>query len=548
MFRKHWAQVRIFFSQLTPSQKWLIGAIGIILLFTSFFILQYAAAPNRVVISQFAQNRGQEAHDKLVGANIDAKLDYGQLTVPRSQEFEAHAVLAEQNLLRPDTSQAFTKLIEAQSPWLNPRQNKQAFLVAQQQVLASVIQKMRGVESADVMIAMPEAERFGRNYSRPTASVNVVMKGAKTVDRELVAAVANLVSGAVHEMTPQDVNVIDALGGRSYTVDSPDELTPQRKLMMVRQIEEEFYQKVRSLLQYIPGVIIAVRVETDSIIRKRTEQYEIEKNEPLRRQLEMEERRENTSRPAAPGARSNTQVSIETTTTGVATIETKTMTDTEFGSKALTGHTQTEESGQNATQVNVAVNVPRSFITALYKQQNPNAADMPDDAALKPIIDQILPQVEKQVGELVSTPKTPGVVNVAMVYDKQYTLAMFGGAEEPAAASTVGGLLAGETGKLVMLSALGLVSLALMFGMVRKALRNPPMPTAEELAGVPPTLPGDDEELVGEVDVHDASMAGVELDEDEMRVHKLAEQIAELISNNPDEAGSLFTKWVNPDE
>ena len=73
------------------------------------------------------------------------------------------------------------------------------------------------------------------------------------------------------------------------------------------------------------------------------------------------------------------------------------------------------------------------------------------------------------------------------------------------------------------------------------------MPTIEELAGVPPTLPTDDD-LMGEVDEMDSSLAGVELDEDELRARQIADQISDLVRANPEEAGGLLTKWVTDDQ
>lgn len=97
------------------------------------------------------------------------------------------------------------------------------------------------------------------------------------------------------------------------------------------------------------------------------------------------------------------------------------------------------------------------------------------------------------------------------------------------------------------LSLLAAGSVAMMLWMVRKSTQRPPMPSAEELAGVPPPLPIDDE-LVGEAEATDATMPGIELDEQEMQQRKMAEQIGEMIRANPAEAAGLFSKWVKVQE
>ena len=43
-------------------------------------------------------------------------------------------------------------------------------------------------------------------------------------------------------------------------------------------------------------------------------------------------------------------------------------------------------------------------------------------------------------------------------------------------------------------------------------------------------------------------MAGVEVNEEELRFRKMAEQISEMVRGNPDEAGSLMGRWVGVEE
>jgi flagellar biosynthesis/type III secretory pathway M-ring protein FliF/YscJ len=98
-----------------------------------------------------------------------------------------------------------------------------------------------------------------------------------------------------------------------------------------------------------------------------------------------------------------------------------------------------------------------------------------------------------------------------------------------------------------VLSGLTFLAIMLMFGMVRKALRQPKLPSVEELAGVPAQLPSDDD-LLGEVEEAETGMEGVEVDEGEIQMRKLAEQISEMVRANPTEAAALFNRWVESDD
>ncbi len=43
-------------------------------------------------------------------------------------------------------------------------------------------------------------------------------------------------------------------------------------------------------------------------------------------------------------------------------------------------------------------------------------------------------------------------------------------------------------------------------------------------------------------------MAGLEVDEEELRTRRLAEQISDMIKSAPDDAGGLLGKWVHADD
>jgi flagellar biosynthesis/type III secretory pathway M-ring protein FliF/YscJ len=99
----------------------------------------------------------------------------------------------------------------------------------------------------------------------------------------------------------------------------------------------------------------------------------------------------------------------------------------------------------------------------------------------------------------------------------------------------------------VSAGALAVISLGLALMMVRRATKPEALPTVEELAGVPPTLPTDDE-LIGEADEVESTMTGLEVDEEELRTRRLAEQISDLIKSAPDDAGNLLGKWVQAED
>jgi len=108
----------------------------------------------------------------------------------------------------------------------------------------------------------------------------------------------------------------------------------------------------------------------------------------------------------------------------------------------------------------------------------------------------------------------------------------------------VGGMIRSGAIKTVVLGALAAASLLMMGMMVLKAGKREPLPSAEELTGIPPPLdPGMD--VIGEAGEGDTAMTGIEIDDTALRSKKMLEQVSELVKKNPDQAASLFNRWIS---
>ncbi len=548
LLKRSWLQIQAFLSELSVTARWLMGCLLIILILVGWLLMQYVAKPELVPITQFAGDRQAEAIARLQRSGIPVHTQGGQLQVPADLYDQAMVTLVSSDLMATDTAAAFDDLIARQSPWQSNAQNAQAFLLAKQKVLGQIIGKMGGVRSASVMLSMPEKQGFGATHVQPSASVNVLMRGSKRVDKRLVEAIAGLVSGAVAEMTPQGVVVIDANRGRQFTVKSPDDALPGETLEVVQQLEQRYREKINEVLSYIPGVMVAVNVRVDPIHTKRVEEYAYEESEPLKSEFGRETERRDITNAGEPGARPNTGLDIA----GGAqegSFETINETRNEYNEKNLTRRVRTTESGHTTKQVSVTINVPRSYFVGVYKQgKGGEETEEPDEETIKPIVDEQLAQITAQVQPLIIVDQNPGEVRAHMIPDRQKLLALTGmAAGVGGGAGGIEGVLESAWAKPAGLAALALVSLAIMFGMVRKATQQPTLPTIEELAGVPPKLTSD-EEVAGEATEADETMIGLELSEEEMEMRHIADQIAELIKDNPIEAATLLNRWISTEE
>ena len=147
----------------------------------------------------------------------------------------------------------------------------------------------------------------------------------------------------------------------------------------------------------------------------------------------------------------------------------------------------------------------------------------------------------------------PGEVVVAMIPGEGAPAGFGpGGAQQAGSAGGVmglGGGLALGSGLIdkAVLGLLGVLSLGMMFVMVRRAARRVELPSAEELVGLPPTLEAQSD-VIGEADEGETAMAGIEVGEDEVRVQKMLEQVTDYVSKNPDTAAKLVGRWLKSEE
>lgn len=279
------------------------------------------------------------------------------------------------------------------------------------------------------------------------------------------------------------------------------------------------------------------------MIKKEKETFGYQKTEPLVRESDSEDEREDIRRSGETGVRPNVSASISGTS-GTTTKYSKSESSKDYGPMNLVKRTRQTEVGGVVKQISVTVGVPRSYFALLYQQENPDDTQKPDQTKLKPIIDVELAKIKQTVRTLIDLP-IKGVVSARMIPDAGALLALTGYGrinDSPMIA-----LLKGDYVKPITVGLMALVALGLMFTMVRKATRQPQLPTVEELAGVPPSLPSE-EDVIGEAGASDTGLTGVEVAEEELNSRRIADQISDMIKESPDEATSLFNRWIKPNE
>ena len=120
--------------------------------------------------------------------------------------------------------------------------------------LMRTIGSLAAVESAKVMLALPQQNGFFREQQKPSASVVVHLHPGRTLDRAQLAGIVHLVSASVPELHPRAVKVTDGSGSLLTTPD-PDSQSglDAQQLQYVQQVESALQRRVLELIEPVVG-------------------------------------------------------------------------------------------------------------------------------------------------------------------------------------------------------------------------------------------------------------------------------------------------------
>ncbi|MFK7883100.1 MAG: flagellar M-ring protein FliF C-terminal domain-containing protein [Phycisphaerales bacterium] len=558
--RRASANIQQSMGQLGPTQKLLFGSFAVIALMTLFLVSQYAGKPD--MVDFMAQGSDSQLVGTLQAAGIKAVSENGRVMVPSGTERAALAHLGSEGLLPGDTTILFNNLISSQDWKASREQHRQQAVIALQNELSRVISQVRGIREATVIIDAPESSGLGRAVRQPSASVTVFSANGGAIRQQTVDAIASMVAGAKAGLDPSRVQVTDGTTGQPRQVSDEDQISSGRYMDHKKQVENYTRGEIERLLSYIPGVVVTVNALVDVTRVASTEQKYLNKDEgtvSLATKLNAtEDTTTQASRGAEPGLRSSSTASISTGSTSQGAESSNTTEDSEFEVRVGSVTKTTQDPRGMPTHLSASVMVPQGYIEELIKASRPE--DQADQPVTKGESDALFAEMstmlETAILTRLETTDENGELRTGKVSLAMVPMAMGG----IGGVSQVGGMgtLAGGSGgggmfsasgmiETVLLGVLSVVAIGMMLMMVKRAGKRPELPSAEELVGVPPALEiGGD--LVGEADESDSPMAGIEISEDEVKIEKMREQVAELIASSPDGAAQLVGRWIGDEE
>ena len=556
---KLFVQTQKHLKGLTASQRLAIGSCAALVLVAMLWLVNWAQSPVLVPLldQPLSAEERSNIERRLEIERIKYEVSGDVLMVPVESRARLLAVLGQSNILPKDISMGFGQMLDKSSPWLSMDDQSRRWNLALANELAAVLRHFDGVKTASVFIDKSSRRGFSARI-RPTASVSVTLNSGLQLD-EVGRTIASFVSASVGGLAISDVSVVDQASFASYSVPKADPGIATDGLKIQQQKEAHFEEKIRTLLADIPNLRVAVHAELDpkwevineSIYGKPATTREITDSEIGKSSLPA----------GGPGVEPNVGVNLAVSTTIDETE--KSGSETEYAADVDEKLIKSEVKAHGLKALYASINVPRSYLAAIYAKANDGTEPTDDDLDQpKGIADREIQKIRTSVMRTLALVGEEEQDRVSVEWFHDAGSIQFPPVIVPAGAGDGIMSIVKVHGGKAGLGVLAVMSLFMMLMMVRKVSEGPILP------GEGPPKPGvfrigpdgrrhSVEELetletaalpVGEAAIGEDLLEGKELDEQTVRMGQVVQQVSELINQDPDTSVQILQRWIDTEE
>ncbi|MEK6235381.1 MAG: hypothetical protein N2C14_11800 [Planctomycetales bacterium] len=325
----------------------------------------------------------------LAGRGLSSfSIEGRSVCVPRNRQAQYVEALVKADALPLDAADQVEDQLSGWGALADPQTKRHIILVAKQNRLARIMQRMPDVEQAWVVL---DSEPKGglRGGDVRTASVSIRPREAQPLDPRRVAQIRELVTRSVAGLESSKVAVID-LHDASGTAAANSSDDPY--LRRVKEYQAHYQALISKCLAHIPGAVIAVDVELDKNVRQVRSASTIEPRSqamsggtaaPLLSSIESML----GGRKRLDSVQGNRPVSLNQGSPRPRFPAERRRTDDLVARETI----HVEETGMTPVRVAVSVSVPRTYYRELLQQRS---AESSREAAWKPTTDE-LQQIEQ---------------------------------------------------------------------------------------------------------------------------------------------------------
>lgn len=225
-----------------------IGA-GTAILAAGLAYLAIASGPDRILYSSLTDSERASVVEALEQGGIGYAIDSatGMISVSEDELYRARMLVASNTgLAAPQTA---TDMLDSIPLGASRTLEGERLRLARERELMQTIQEIDGISSVRVHLATPERSVFVRENSPPSASVMVRLTRGRSLSKDQVDAIVNLVAGSVPGLSSDAVRVVDQ-NGRLLSSESEGALDG---LLLQREFEAKLRDQLDKLLVPLLG-------------------------------------------------------------------------------------------------------------------------------------------------------------------------------------------------------------------------------------------------------------------------------------------------------
>ena len=524
-----------------------VGGGGAALIIT--ILLNLAAPPMSLLYSNLDLHEAGSITQALDQAGVKYELrgDGSTVMVPRDRVASARLMLAGKGL--PTASSVGYEIFDSQSALGQTDFVQQLNMKrATEGELARTIRALDGVTFARVHLVLPERQLFQDTTDQASASVTIGV-GAREPSTDQVHAVQNLVAGAVPDLKPERVVVIDQ-HGKTLSAEGDSSLGGKAAQDAKAAIEDGIRARIKSLVEGVVGAGKArVQVSADVDMAQVTTQEE--KYDPdgqvVRSTQTNETNAKDNQNSSASAASASTNIPGSTNSTASTNPTGSENTGSESTTNYEISKTTTTQVQQPGTIKRLSVAVAVDGVTAVGKDGKPGPYSPRSAEEMQHLGDL----VKAAMGYSTDRGDQLQVVNVRFADAED--------GEGVSASSPLMGFDKNDVMRTIELGVLALVSMLILFFVLRPLIRSasagvqliaaggPGMITTrvvtttegqtmsvDAATGQPLALPGPDIE-------HKIDIARIE---GQVKASSI-KRISEFVDKHPEESVSILRSWLH---
>jgi flagellar biosynthesis/type III secretory pathway M-ring protein FliF/YscJ len=546
--RRILTQIKSQLGDLTLSQRLVIALLLVIMGGAILTMVNYAAKREKVPLLN--QSIDKETLDNIVNQlemwGETYEVQDGKILVASSRHQRLYSKLAYAEALPGDTSVGWDLLLEETSMFIPESERQNRKTIVSQRVLANMISYWPGVKRVHgVIINRGDKRRLNNMMPAASASVSLETNG-KIPPQRLAISVAAFVSGANNRMNREDVIV--NIDGKNVPVVGEDEEYESGYLSVKKEYEKDFVNKITMALPPGMDAIVQVNVKWNNVKSQRhIKQYAPDGEGSLSMTVEEESREDKTSTQDV-SEESGLMANIGDNGQGGGESQSSATEESTGRKQNFAGLTDTvENKGMGGVEeVTASVMISDEYFQRMAKS---DGEEKPDPAAVQALMDQELPKFKKVVWAAIGLDESFEKNVVVITYKSGGGMALNQGQDDYQAESTSITGMAVRYGKHIAVSSLAMVSLVMVLMMVRKSMGPVEVSEDDVITMIAGNRPVD---ALGIEDVNlddgeggDALLSGMEMDEESIRSHQVLQQIRDMVSESPDDASTLVSKWIS---